>query len=112
MPFNLEHYRHAGIPRLKLYAGLYMTLWLSALYRRNQPNNLGVSQTLKQSSFARTMFMDVGALSTLGAVYLCLTGKTPVRIPAAIASLFVGSFALIPALAWEDWGAMQEEKKN
>jgi len=54
--------------------------------------------------------MDVGALSTLGALWLLLNGRTPARVPAALASLFVGSFALLPALAWEDWARLQEEE--
>jgi hypothetical protein len=27
-----------------------------------------------------------------------------------VASLFVGSFALLPALAFEDWAALREER--
>jgi hypothetical protein len=65
-------------------------------------------ETLKRSSFARIMFMDIGALSTLGALYLALNGKSRVRVPAALASLAVGSFSLLPALAYEDWTAMQD----
>ncbi|MFC6749172.1 hypothetical protein [Deinococcus aquaticus] len=55
--------------------------------------------------------MDIGALSTLGALYLVVNGRTPVRVPAAVASLFVGSFALLPALAFEDWAALREQRQ-
>ncbi|UBV42812.1 hypothetical protein LAJ19_00840 [Deinococcus taeanensis] len=58
------------------------------------------------------MFMDVGALSTLGALYLALNGRTPIRVPAAVASLFVGSFALLPALAFEDWAALRNPQRE
>ena len=104
---NLEHYRRAGMPRLKLYASLYLALVLTAVLGRHRPGDLGTLETLKRSSFARIMFMDIGVVSTLGALYLLLNGKTPVRVPGALATLFAGSFALIPALAWEDWQAVQ-----
>ncbi|TSA87885.1 hypothetical protein FNU79_01155 [Deinococcus detaillensis] len=109
---DLDKYRRPGWPRLKLYAGLYITLVLSAVLGRARTGDLGTPETLRRSSFARVMFMDIGMVSTLGALYLYLNGKTPVRVPAAVASLFAGSFALIPALAWEDWVAMQEKQKE
>ena len=107
---NLEQYRRAGMPRLKLYASLYAMLVLTAVLGRSRPGELGTAQTLRRSSFARIMFMDIGMVSTLGALYLYLNGKTPVRVPGAVATLFAGSFALIPALAWEDWKAVEAEK--
>ena len=108
---KLEQYRRPGWPRLKLYASLYIALVLSAVLGRARPGELGTADTLRRSSFARIMFMDIGMVSTLGALYLLLNGKTPVRVPGAVASLFAGSFALIPALMWEDWKAVQEEGK-
>ena len=109
-PEWLEKYRTPGPDRLRLYASLFVLLVLTAVLGRARPDDLGLGGTLRRSTFARVMFMDVGALSTLGALYLVLNGKTAVRVPAAIATLFVGSFALLPALAWEDWVAMQEEQ--
>ncbi|WP_293913123.1 hypothetical protein [Deinococcus sp.] len=106
---NLEQYRRPGAPRLKLYASLYATLVLSAVLGGKRSGDLGTLGTLRASSFARIMFMDIGMVSTLGALYLVLAGKTPVRVPAAVATLFLGSFALIPALAWEDYQAMGKE---
>lgn len=73
--------------------------------------DIGLRGTLRRSAFARGMFADIGALSTLGALYLLVQGKTPVRVPAALASLFVGSFALLPALAYEDWVALQADRE-
>ncbi|MDB5043998.1 MAG: hypothetical protein JWQ08_48 [Deinococcus sp.] len=102
-----EKYRSPGPERLKLYGSLFAMLVLTAVLGRKRSGELGTRATLKQSSFARIMFMDIGAVSTLGALYLVMNGKTPVRVPAALATLFVGSFALLPALAYEDWVAMQ-----
>jgi hypothetical protein len=104
-----EKYRRPGPERLKLYGSLFAMLVLTAVVGRKRSGELGTRATLKQSSFARIMFMDIGAVSTLGALYLVLNGKTSVRVPAALATLFVGSFALLPALAYEDWVAMQEK---
>ncbi|WP_027459808.1 hypothetical protein [Deinococcus murrayi] len=112
LPPALERYRTPGLQRLRLYAALFMMLVLSAVLGRGRPGDLGTLETLRRSPFARVMFMDIGVLSTLGALSLVLNGKTAVRVPAAVASLFVGSFALLPALAWEDWRAMGEEGKE
>lgn len=111
LPPALEKYRAPGPERLRLYAGLFVMLVLTAVLGRGRPGDLGTRETLRRSPFARVMFMDIGVLSTLGALYLVLNGKTAVRVPAAVASLFVGSFALLPALAWEDWRAMGEEEQ-
>lgn len=108
----LEKYRTAGPERLKLYAALFVMLILTAVLGRGRPGDLGTWDTLRHSPFARVMFMDIGALSTLGALYLVLNGKTAIRVPAAIATLFLGSFALLPALAWEDWKAMGESEEG
>ncbi|AWN22054.1 hypothetical protein DKM44_01380 [Deinococcus irradiatisoli] len=109
---NLEQYRHPGAPRFKLYASLYAALVLSAVLGGKRPGEVGTVQTLRSSSFARIMFMDIGMLSTLGALYLMLTGKTRARLPGAAATLFAGSFALIPALAWEDWAALRRGRQE
>ncbi|MFC4454564.1 hypothetical protein [Deinococcus sonorensis] len=104
----ISRYRRPGPPRLQLYLGLYALLLTTAALGRGRPDDLGTLETLRRSRFARVMFMDVGALSTLGALYLLLHGRTPLRVPGALASLFVGSFALIPALAWEDAASAAE----
>ncbi|CAM4311709.1 hypothetical protein DEMA109039_14105 [Deinococcus marmoris] len=107
-PMNLDDYRRPGPARLRLYLSLLLMLVLTAILGKKRDGDLGTVETLKRSSFARIMFMDIGALSTLGALYLVLNGKSRVRIPAAVASLAVGSFSLLPALAYEDWKAMQD----
>ena len=109
---DLDQYRRPGLPRLKLYASLYAALVLSAVLGRGRSGDLGTLGTLRRSSFARIMFMDIGMISTLGALYLYLNGKTPLRVPGAVATLFAGSFALIPALAWEDWTALQQQQES
>ncbi|PTA66579.1 hypothetical protein C8263_17145 [Deinococcus arcticus] len=86
-------------------------LVLTAAVGRRRPGDLGTRQTLQRSPFARVMFMDIGALSTLGALFLALTGQTRARVPGAVASLFLGSFALLPALAYEDWVALSREDR-
>ena len=48
---------------------------------RSRPGELGTLETLRRSSFARIMFMDIGAVDTLGALYLLLSGRTPLRLP-------------------------------
>lgn len=111
-PAWLERYRRPGPERLKLYGVLFALLVLTTVLGRAQPGDLGTLGTLRQSTFARVMFMDIGVLSTLGAIYLVLNGRTAVRLPAALGTLFLGSFVLLPALAWEDWAAMREEKSR
>lgn len=105
----LEPYRRPSPERLRLYGSLLLMLVLTAVLGRKRPGDLGTLETLRRSSFARIMFMDIGALSTLGALYLVLNGHTRVRVPAALASLAVGSFALLPALAYEDYVALNRE---
>ena len=93
-------------------SAVWAIIVLSAVLGRGRSGNLGTLETLRRSPFARVMFMDIGVLSTLGALYLVLNGQTAIKVPAALASLFVGSFALLPALAWEDWTAMREAEER
>ncbi|MFC3832044.1 MULTISPECIES: hypothetical protein [Deinococcus] len=109
VPPALEPYRRPSRERMRLYGALLLMLVLTATFGRKRPGDLGTRETLRRSPFARIMFMDIGALSTLGALYLVLHGRTRVRVPAALASLAVGSFALLPALAYEDWVALNRE---
>ncbi|SMB88901.1 hypothetical protein [Deinococcus hopiensis] len=111
-PQALEKYRSPGPERLKLYASLFVLILMTAVLGRGRPGDLGTRETLRRSPFARVMFMDIGVLGTLGALYLVLNGKTALRVPAALATLFVGSFALLPALAWEDWQEMGERREG
>lgn len=111
LPPALEPYRRPGPARLHLYGVLMLLLIATAVLGRGRPGDLGTRETLRRSPFARVMFMDIGALSTLGALYLVMNGKTAVRVPGALASLFAGSFALLPALAYEDWAALQKKEK-
>ncbi|GHF63805.1 hypothetical protein HNQ07_004549 [Deinococcus metalli] len=109
---SAERYRHPSADRIRLYGALLLMLVLTAVLGRARPGDLGTRGALKRSAFTRIMFMDIGALSTLGALYLVLNGRTAVRVPAAIASLFVGSFALLPALAYEDWAALRRQHEE
>ncbi|MBZ9715994.1 hypothetical protein [Deinococcus multiflagellatus] len=105
----LDEYRSPSPARLRLYLGLWLMVLLTAVLGRRS-GDLGTRQTLRRSSFARVMFMDIGALSTLGALYLALTGRTAARLPGAAASLVLGSFTLLPALAYEDWVALRQQR--
>lgn len=109
---GLDAYRHPSPQRIRLYLGLLGLLGLTAALGRKRGGDLGTRETLRRSPFARVMFMDIGALSTVGALHLAVNGKTPARVPAALASLFVGSFALLPALAYEDWVALHGEREQ
>ena len=108
----LDAYRRPSPERLRLLLSLLAMLVLTAVFGRRRDGELGTRDTLRRSSFARVMFADIGALSTLGALYLVLEGKTAVRVPAALATLFAGSFALLPALAYEDWAALREQEEG
>ena len=112
LPPSLEQYRRPGPARFRLYAGLYAMLVLTAVLGGRKKGDIGTLGALRSSTFTRVMFMDIGAVSTLGALYLLLSGRTVARFPAAVASLFVGSFALIPGLAYEDWAEMQAESQK
>ena len=109
---SLDAYRRPSPERLRLLLSLLAMLVLTAVFGRRRDGELGTRDTLRRSSFARVMFADIGALSTLGALYLVLEGKTAVRVPAALATLFAGSFALLPALAYEDWAALREQEEG
>lgn len=61
--------------------------------------DIGMSETLRTSGFARIMFADIGAVSTLVAIWIVLSSKLRVRYVFAAASLFVGSFAILPYVA-------------
>lgn len=106
----LSDYARPSPARIRLFLSLLLMLVLTAVLGRRRPGELGTRESLRRSSFTRVMFMDIGALSTLGSLYLLVNGRTPVRVPAAVASLFVGSFALLPALAFEDWAALREQR--
>lgn len=61
-------------------------------------NQISAVETLKKSSFARGMFFDIGILSTIIGLWILWSEKGYWRIPFAIATFFVGSFAVLPFL--------------
>jgi len=61
-------------------------------------DDIGLKDTLRHSSFARIMFADIGALSTIIAAWMILATNHPLRFVFAFASLFIGSFAVLPFL--------------
>ena len=106
-PMNLDLYRRPSQQRIGLYLALLLMVVLTLVLGQGRPGELGTWETLQRSPFARGMFADIGALSTLGALYLLVTGRTALRIPGALATLVLGSLALLPALAYEDWAALR-----
>ncbi len=66
-------------------------------------SDIGLENTLATSSFARGMFIDIGALSTLAAIWIIFATKYWFRFLFAFASLFIGSFAVMPFLAIHFW---------
>lgn len=107
----LEQYRKPGPKRIQLYLSLWAGMALTAVIG-GRFKGLGTRETLRRSPFARTMFADVGALSTVAALYVALRYTSPLRLVAAILTLFVGSFALLPYLAWEDYQAWKKAGKQ
>jgi hypothetical protein len=57
-------------------------------------------ETLRNSSLARIMFVDIGVLATFAAYWVYRSSKVSIRVGFAIATLFVGSFALLPYIAY------------
>ena len=103
----LEPYATPGPKRIRLYLSLWAGVILSALVS-GRFRGLGTRATLRRSHFARTMFADIGALSTLAGLYVVLGYRSFLRWPAAILTLLLGSFALLPYLAWEDYRAWRQ----
>ena len=106
----LEPYRKPGPKRIGLYLSLWASLALTA-FIGGRFRGLGARETLRRSPFARTMFADIGALSTVASLYVALRYTSPLRFVAAILTLFIGSFALLPYLAWEDYRAWKKAGK-
>lgn len=59
-------------------------------------DQIGTIDTLKKSSFARGMFLDIGVLSSIISFWIFKSSKSKLRIPFVIATIFVGSFAALP----------------
>jgi hypothetical protein len=57
-------------------------------------------ETLRTSSLARGMFYDIGLLSTIFAAWIAFGNTLKFRYIFAVATLFVGSGALLPFLAY------------
>jgi hypothetical protein len=104
MTSPFEQYRRPGPKRIGLFLSLWAMLVVTSV-ARPRGKDLGTLETLRRSHFSRVMFADIGALSTLGALYAVLRFRSPWRFVAGGLTLFVGSFALLPYLAWEDWRA-------
>lgn len=104
-----EQYAKPGPKRISLLLSLWASVFATALIS-GRFRDLGTRATLRRSHFARTMFADIGALSTVAGLYVVLRYRSPLRFLAAGLTLFVGSFALLPYLAWEDYRAWKRDQ--
>ena len=73
----LSDYARPSPARIRLFLSLLLMLVLTAVFGRRRPGELGTRESLRRSSFTRVMFMDIGALSTLGGLQMSLTFDTP-----------------------------------
>ncbi len=105
-----EQYREPGPKRIGLYLSLWAALAATAALKPRGREDMGTLETLRRSHFSRVMFADIGALSTLGALYAVTRSRSPLRFVAGGLTLVVGSFALLPYLAWEDWRAWRARR--
>ena len=62
--------------------------------------DIGFWPSLEQSALARTMFADIGILSTILAGWAAFGTKEKLRYVFAIATLVVGSLAFLPLLSF------------
>jgi hypothetical protein len=98
----------------KLIASTILIAWIALLIYAVADNaglftnTIGPEEALANSAFARTMFMDIGGLSTLAAVWIIFGSDKAgisqyVRYFFAFISLFVGSFAVMPFVSLYFW---------
>jgi hypothetical protein len=66
-------------------------------------SDIGLIQSLQTSSLARVMFMDIGGLSTVVALWILFTTKYRIRYLVAGITLIVGSFVALPYIAYTIW---------
>lgn len=76
----------------------------SKVFRKEQ---IGTIETLRKSAFARTMFLDIGALSSIIAGWMIWSTKSKLRYIFGFATTFVGSFAALPFIA--GWLSLRKE---
>lgn len=61
-------------------------------------SDIGPIQTLKRSSLARGMFIDIGILSTIISGWIVTSSKLKIKYIFAIPALFLGSLVILPFL--------------
>ena len=66
-------------------------------------SDIGFQATLNTSSLARVMFMDIGVLPTLIALFIASRKAPFIKYLFAILTLVFGSFAALPFLAYYYW---------
>jgi hypothetical protein len=65
--------------------------------------DVGFFGSLQTSSLARVMFMDIGALATVAAIWIIFNTKTKFKWLIALLTICFGSFILLPYLSWYFW---------
>lgn len=108
----MEHWRKPSRHRLQLIIGLWVALVIYALVSQFSVVGIDPWQTLRVSNFARVMFADIGIMSFLSAGYIFLAHRSWLRIPVALLTLFLGSFVLLPYLAWHEWRSLNFKPKS
>lgn len=82
---------------------LFLIIYSSLDAQGRFGSDIGFQATLNTSSLARVMFMDIGVLSTLIALFIA-TRKAPfIKYLFALLTLVFGSFAALPFLAYYYW---------
>jgi hypothetical protein len=66
-------------------------------------SDIGLQASLATSSIARVMFMDIGVLSTLIALFIATRKASGIKYLFALLTLVFGSFAALPFLAYYYW---------
>ncbi len=90
---------------MKREAYIVLTIWIFlTLFMIFDANFLvdsySLVDVLGNSSFARIMFTDIGAVSTVLAYWIAFHTEYKGRYIVAILTMFIGSFAFLPYLAY------------
>ena len=105
----MERWKQPSQARLRLIIGAWIFLVIYAIgsYVYSFRGDAGDWNSFQVSNFTRTMFMDIGLLSSAAAFWIVVFGRSPLRFLFAIATLVLGSFAFFPYLAWLEWSALR-----
>lgn len=108
----MERWKQPSQARLRLIIGAWIFLLIYAVssYVYSYRGDVGDLNAFMASNFTRTMFMDIGLLSSAAAFWIVVFGRSPLRFLFAVATLILGSFAFFPYLAWLEWSALRGQR--